>query len=57
MTIIAWIVLILSLLSAVICLTGVIVERNTKDKVKNLVRVSINIMTIYLMLYMLGVII
>lgn len=57
MTIMAWIVLILSLLSAVICLTGVIVERNTKDKVKNLVRVSINIMTIYLMLYMLGVII
>lgn len=57
MTIIAGIVLILSLLSAVICLTGVIVERNTKDKVKNLVRASINIMTIYLMLYMLGVII
>lgn len=57
MTIIAWIVLILSLLSAVICLTGVIVERNTKDKVKNLVQASINIMTIYLMLYMLGVII
>lgn len=57
MTIIAWIALILSLLSAVICLTGVIVERNTKDKVKNLVRVSINIMTIYLMLYILGFII
>lgn len=57
MTIIAWIVLILSLLSAVICLTGVIVERNTKDKVKNLVRASINIMTMYLMLYMLGFII
>lgn len=57
MTIIAWIVLILSWLSAVICLTGVIVERNTKDKVKNLVQASINIMTIYLMLYMLGVII
>lgn len=57
MTIIAGIVLILSWLSAAICLTGVIVERNTKDKVKNLVRASINIMTIYLMLYMLGVII
>lgn len=57
MTIIAWIVLILSLLSAVICLTGVIVERNTKDKVKNLVRASINTMTMYLMLYMLGFII
>lgn len=57
MTIIAWIVLILSWLSAVICLTGVIVERNTKDKVKNLVRASINIMTMYLMLYMLGFII
>lgn len=57
MTIIAWIVLILSLLSAVICLTGVIVERNTKDKVENLVRASINIMTMYLMLYMLGFII
>lgn len=57
MTIIAGIVLILNWLSAVICLTGVIVERNTKDKVKNLVQASINIMTIYLMLYMLGVII
>ncbi|MFQ9298652.1 MAG: hypothetical protein ACLR4X_09605 [Clostridia bacterium] len=57
MTIIAGIVLILSWLSAAICLTGVIVERNIKDKVKNLVRASINIMTIYLMLYMLGVII
>lgn len=57
MTIIAWIVLILSLLSAVICLTGVIVERNIKDKVKNLIQASINIMTIYLMLYMLGFII
>lgn len=57
MTIIAWIVLILSLLSAVICLTGVIVEGNIKDKVKNLIQASINIMTIYLMLYMLGVII
>ena len=57
MTIMAWIVLILSLLSAAIYLTGVIVEGNIKDKVKNLVRASINIMTIYLMLYMLGVII
>lgn len=57
MNIIAWIVLILNGLSAAISFTGVIVERNTKDKVKNLVRVSINIMTIYLMLYMLGVII
>lgn len=57
MTIIAGIVLILSWLSAAIYLTGVIVERNIKDKVKNLVRASINIMTIYLMLYMLGVII
>lgn len=57
MTIIAGIVLILSWLSAAICLTGVIVECNIKDKVKNLVRASINIMTIYLMLYMLGVII
>ena len=57
MNVIAEIVLILNWLSAVICLTGVIVERNTKDKVKNLVQASINIMTIYLMLYMLGVII
>lgn len=57
MNVIAGIVLILNWLSAAIYLTGIIVERNTKDKVKNLVRVSINIMTIYLMLYMLGVII
>lgn len=57
MTIIAGIVLILSWLSAAIYLTGVIVEDNIKDKVKNLIQASINIMTIYLMLYMLGVII
>ena len=57
MTIIAGIVLILSWLSAAIYLTGVIVEGNIKDKVKNLIKASINIMTIYLMLYMLGVII
>ena len=57
MTIIAGIVLILSWLSAAICLTGVIVERNIKDKVKNLIQASINIMTMYLMLYMLGFII
>ena len=57
MTIIAGIVLILSWLSAAIYLTGVIVEDNIKDKIKNLIQASINIMTIYLMLYMLGVII
>lgn len=56
MTIIVGIVLILSWLSAAIYLTGVIVEGNIKDKVKNLIQASINIMTIYLMLYMLGVI-
>lgn len=57
MNVIAWTVLTLSWLSAAICLTGVIVEGNIKDKVKNLIQASINIMTIYLMLYMLGVII
>lgn len=57
MNVIVWTVLTLSWLSAAICLTGVIVERNTKDKVKNLVRASINTMTMYLMLYMLGFII
>lgn len=54
MNVTVWIVLTLSWLSAAICLTGVIVERNIKDKVKNLVRASINIMTMCLMLYMLG---
>lgn len=57
MNVIAGIVLILSWLSAAIYLTGVIVEGNIKDKIKNLIQASINIMTIYLMLYMLGVII
>ena len=57
MTIIAGIVLILSWLSAAIYLTGVIAEGNIKDKIKNLIQASINIMTMYLMLYMLGVII
>lgn len=57
MNVIAWTVLTLSWLSAAICLKGVIIEGNTKDKVKNLVRASINIMTMYLMLYMLGFII
>lgn len=57
MNVIAWTVLTLSWLSAAICLTGVIIEGNTKDKVKNLVRASINITTMYLMLYMLGFII
>lgn len=57
MTIIVGIVLILSWLSAAIYLTGVIVEGNIKDKVKNLIQASINIMTMYLMLYILGFII
>lgn len=57
MNVIAGIVLILNWLSAAIYLTGIIVEGNIKDKVKNLIQASINIMTIYLMLYMLGVII
>ena len=57
MTIIVGIVLISSWLSAAIYLTGVIVKGNIKDKVKNLIQASINIMTMYLMLYMLGVII
>lgn len=54
MNVIAWILLILNWLSASICLTKVIIEKATKDKVKNLVQASVNILTMFLMLYILG---
>lgn len=56
MNVIAWILLILNWLSASICLTKVIVEKTTKDKVENLVQACVNILTMYLMLYILGII-
>lgn len=54
MNIIAWIILIASWLSASMYLTGVITEKSIKDKVKNLVQASINIITMFFMLYVLG---
>lgn len=56
MNVIAWIVLIADWLCASICLTKVIVEKTTKDKVKNLVQACVNIITMFLMLYILGII-
>ena len=57
MNIMAWIVLILNGLSAVVSFIGIFVENTTKRRVKNAVGFSINSMTIYLMLYILGFII
>lgn len=57
MNIIAWIVLILNGLSAAVSFIGIFVENTTKRRVKNAVGFSINSMTIYLMLYILGFII
>lgn len=54
MNIIAWIILIASWLSASIYLTGVVTEKSIKDKAKNLVQASINIITMFFMLYILG---
>lgn len=57
MNIMAWIVLILNGLSAAVSFIGIFVENTTKRRVKNAVGFSINAMTIYLMLYILGFII
>ena len=57
MNIMAWIVLILNGLSAAVSFIGIFVENTTKKRVKNAVGFSINSMTIYLMLYILGFII
>lgn len=57
MNIMAWIVLILNGLSAAVSFIGIFVENTTKRRVKNAVGFSINSMTIYLMLYILGFII
>ena len=57
MNIMAWIVLILNGLSAVVSFIEIFVENTTKRRVKNAVGFSINSMTIYLMLYILGFII
>lgn len=56
MNVIAWIVLITNWLGASVCLTKVIVEKATKDKVKNLVQACVNIVTMFFMLYILGII-
>lgn len=56
MNVMAWIVLIANWLGASVCLTKVIVEKATKDKVKNLVQACVNILTMFFMLYILGII-
>lgn len=56
MNVIAWIVLIANWLGASIYLTKVIVEKTTKDKIKNLVQACVNIITMFFMLYILGII-
>ena len=57
MNIMAWIVLILNGLSAAVSFIGIFVENTTKKRIKNAIGFSINAMTIYLMLYILGFII
>lgn len=57
MNIIAWIVLILNGLSAAISFTGIFTKKTTKDRIVSAIGTSINAMTIYLMLYILGFII
>lgn len=54
MNIIVWIILIASWLSASVYLTGVVTEKSIKNKAKNLVQASINIITMFFMLYILG---
>lgn len=57
MNIIAWIVLILNGLSAAISFTGIFTKKTTKDRIVSAIGTSINAMTVYLMLYILGFII
>ena len=57
MNIIAWIVLILNGLTCCIQLKDMFTKKTTKDRVISAIGASINGMTVYLMLYMLGVII
>lgn len=54
MNIIAWIILIANWLSASVYLTGVVTRKSIKDKAKKLVQASINIITMFFMLYILG---
>lgn len=57
MNIIAWIVLILNGLSAAISFAGIFTKKTTKDRIVSAIGTSINAMTVYLMLYILGFII
>ncbi len=57
MNIIAWIVLILNGLTCCIQLKDMFTKKTTKDRVISAIGASINGMTVYLMLYMLGFII
>ena len=56
MNVIAWILLILNWLSELICLIKVIVEKTIEDKIKNLVQACVNIITMFFLLYILGII-
>ena len=57
MNIIAWIVLILNGLNAAIGFTEIFTKKTTKDRIVSAIGTSINAMTVYLMLYILGFII
>lgn len=57
MNIITWIVLILNGISLLVSFIGIFTKKTISDRVVNAIGTSINSMTIYLMLYILGVII
>jgi len=57
MNVITWIVLILNGISLLVSFIGVFAKKTISDRIVSATGVSINSMTIYLMLYILGVII
>ena len=57
MNVIAWTVLILNGLSLLVSFVGVFTKKTTENRVISAIGASLNAMTIYLMLYILGFII
>lgn len=57
MNVITWIVLILNGISLLVSFIGIFTKKTISDRVVSAIGASINSMTIYLMLYILGVII
>lgn len=57
MNVITWIVLILNGISLLVSFIGIFTKKTISDRVESAIGVSINSMTIYLMLYILGFIV